>query len=138
MVKRVSVYVSDFGAERLEKEATLGPQAIWKEQDEQEARERSEAASDEDPETARELEEVRLRKYELEKFSYYFAVAECDNLSTANTLYDQLNGIEVGYSSVQLDLRYDNCMSVRRLMCFTAATNGHCVIFARIDSFLTM
>lgn len=107
-MKGVVVYVSDFGKERLEQEATLGPQAIW--QQEQQNREHDgqvddavDAVADED--ISKELADVQLRKYELEKLSYYFAIAECDDLSTANVLYDQLNGIEVGYSSVQLDLR---------------------------------
>lgn len=102
------MYVSDFGKERLELEATMGPQALWKQDDDEEQQQASSSVGqDGNGEAANELNEVRLRKYELEKLSYYFAIAECDNLSTANTLYDQLNNIEVGYSSVQLDLRYN-------------------------------
>ena len=100
VVQRVTVYVSDFGAKRLEEEAKFGPQGLWQTNANDDEDDASDAA-----EEAAEPNDVKLRQYELEKLRYYFAIAICDSVSTANTLYDQLNGAEVGHSSVQLDLR---------------------------------
>ena len=35
-----------------------------------------------------DLDEVLLRKYELSRLRYYFAIAECDSVDTANKLYE--------------------------------------------------
>ena len=47
-----------------------------------------------------------LRKYELAKLKYYFAVVECDSVETASILYDRMDGIEFEHSSVAFDLRF--------------------------------
>ncbi len=49
---------------------------------------------------------VALRKYELSKLRYYFAIAECDTTETANILYEQLDGVELEHSSMVFDLRF--------------------------------
>jgi len=50
------------------------------------------------------FDEVALRRYELRKLRYYFAVADCDSARTANLLYEELDGVEVESSSMVLDL----------------------------------
>jgi len=50
------------------------------------------------------FDEVALRKYELSKLRYYFAVAECDSARTANMLYEELDGVEMEASSMVFDL----------------------------------
>lgn len=37
---------------------------------------------------------VGLRKYEKERLRYYFAVVDCDNAYTANSIYEQTDGTE--------------------------------------------
>ena len=105
VVKHVTVYVSDFGAKRLEDEAKFGPQGLWQGKGNDDNDNDNNNDNSDPAEEAAEPDDVKLRQYELEKLSYYFAIAICDSVSTANTLYDQLNGTEVGHSSVQLDLR---------------------------------
>ena len=41
-----------------------------------------------------EMDQKRLRMYERSKLRYYFAVVECDNVSTASNLYAQCDGLE--------------------------------------------
>eukprot|EP01032_Pedospumella_encystans_P010090 gene10090-11822_t len=50
------------------------------------------------------FDEVALRKYELSKLRYYFAVAECDSARTANMLYEELDGVEMESSAMVFDL----------------------------------
>ena len=52
------------------------------------------------------FDEVALRAYELSKLKYYFAVAELCSVETAETLMAQLDGVELGHSSMVFDLRY--------------------------------
>lgn len=58
-----------------------------------------------DPFTKAEFNE-KLRKYELERFKYYFAIAECDSAKTAQTLYDECDGVEFSRTANMMDLRF--------------------------------
>jgi len=52
------------------------------------------------------LDMTALREYELAKLRYYFAVAELDSVATAESLYQQLDGVELEHSSMAFDLRF--------------------------------
>ena len=51
------------------------------------------------------FDEVKLRDYELNKLRYYFAIAECDSVETANVLYEQLDGVELEHSSMVFNMK---------------------------------
>eukprot|EP01035_Chromulina_nebulosa_P017274 gene17274-22808_t len=51
------------------------------------------------------IDEERLRSYELRKLKYYFAIAETDSSETSDILRNNLDGIELEHSSMVLDLR---------------------------------
>lgn len=53
-----------------------------------------------------DIDEVALREYELSKLRYYFAIAECDSLETANILYEELDDVELQDSAMALELRF--------------------------------
>ncbi|ETL84972.1 hypothetical protein L917_15366 [Phytophthora nicotianae] len=48
----------------------------------------------------------KLRKYELQKLRYYYAIVTCDSVKTASTIFDQCDQLEYETSSNVLDLRY--------------------------------
>ncbi|CAI5716706.1 unnamed protein product [Hyaloperonospora brassicae] len=48
----------------------------------------------------------KLRKYELQKLRYYYAIVTCDSVKTASAIFDQCDQLEYETSSNVLDLRY--------------------------------
>ena len=60
------------------------------------------AAKAEDPAVANE----RMRQYERDRMRYYYAVVECDTVTTAQALYDLCDGSEFEQSGSVFDLRY--------------------------------
>jgi NUC153 domain len=92
-IEKVSIYPSEFGKERMQKEAIEGPALD----------------SEKLPETSngnREVDTTSLRKYQLERLRYYYAVIVCTSVSTANALYKALDGAELGSTANLLDLRF--------------------------------
>ena len=177
-VKKVTIYLSDFGQSRMELEQAKGPQWIWSHEQNDDDEEptddadssgsesdyvdedEDELANDEvspdagggdfhrrpgsvglvvDPsffssnatiedddkddddkrvskskgrrgrltaEAKKEQAAVALRAYELSRLRYYFAVADCDTVETADALYSALDGVELEHSSMAFDLRF--------------------------------
>jgi len=97
IIKSVTVYPSEYGAQRIEQEIIKGPAILWDE----ELKEK-----DKLKDTSDSFHPEKLRAYELSKLKYYFAVIDCDNEKTASVLYDQCDGMELESSSTIMDLRF--------------------------------
>ncbi|KAJ1647507.1 pre-rRNA-processing protein esf1 [Coemansia erecta] len=121
-VLSVKIYPSEFGKERMSKEAVEGPpHEIF-------AKHKKKSSSDSDPENTdsdtdsgtdsdtdlikeqvadnEEFNQIALRKYELERLRYYYAVVECDAVETAHAIYKQCDGAEYEASANFFDLRF--------------------------------
>lgn len=129
-VKRVSVYQSEFGKERLEREQMEGPpkeifQKKPKEEEEEEedsesdSEDGSEEGSEDDEEVeeqikkellqeddGKEYDNAALRQYQLERLRYYYAVMECSDKETARHIYEATDGTEYLSSANFFDLRF--------------------------------
>ncbi|KAJ1964857.1 pre-rRNA-processing protein esf1 [Dipsacomyces acuminosporus] len=118
----VKIYPSEFGKERIANEAINGPpREIFGESNDKHKTQKdgglSDESSDDDDdeevdlikeqvEDNEEFDQVALRKYELEKMRYYFAVIECDSVETARAVYNHCDGTEYEASANFFDLRF--------------------------------
>lgn len=109
-IKRVAVYPSDYGLERMAKEAMQGPQGIWRNTDRRKSNdEDSEDESEDDDAADGEVHPARLRLYERSKLRWYYAVVECDSAETANMLYEECDGLELMKSECFNPIMHDCC-----------------------------
>ncbi|KKA27898.1 hypothetical protein TD95_004993 [Thielaviopsis punctulata] len=126
-VLRVSVYPSEFGKERMQREELEGPpkeifKAAPKIDDINDKNNNNDDDDDEELDSDAEDEKIKkellkeatdqdfdsdaLRGYQLDRLRYFYAVMECSDAATAKALYDQTDGTEYLSSSNFLDLRF--------------------------------
>ncbi|KAL6044046.1 pre-rRNA-processing protein esf1 [Balamuthia mandrillaris] len=103
VISSVTIYPSQFGKEREQKELQYGPQGVWKDE-KKDSDSEEEAENGGEGQSAIDLE--KLRRYELDKLKYYFAVVECDSAQTALSIYQQCDGMEFERTGNILDLRF--------------------------------
>ncbi|KAL2262260.1 hypothetical protein VTK26DRAFT_1942 [Humicola hyalothermophila] len=126
-IEKVSIYPSEFGKERMQREELEGPpREIFKKakdsDDEEDSDDSTSDSDDEDDSSEDSDEEVKkellqegndqdfdsdaLRTYQLERLRYYYAVVICSDKNTAHKLYEATDGSEYLSSSNFLDLRF--------------------------------
>ncbi|KAG8369515.1 hypothetical protein BUALT_Bualt14G0021600 [Buddleja alternifolia] len=96
-IMSVAVYPTDLGLKRMEEEDVHGPIGLC------DADEENEHDDDGDND---EINDKKLRAYELNRLRYYYAVVECDSSATADYLYKNCDGVEIERSANKLDLRF--------------------------------
>ncbi|KAI6859564.1 hypothetical protein KC323_g6560 [Hortaea werneckii] len=125
-VEKVTVFPSEFGRERLEKEELEGPpreifassaRAQDDIEDEESGARSSDEEEDEDEKIRKQLlsnqadeggefDTAKLRQYQLERLRYYYAVIETDSKPAAKALYDSMDGREYLTTANFFDLRF--------------------------------
>lgn len=121
-IKNVTIYPSEFGKEQMQKEEIEGPpKELFKSKkindQDSESDEELDLTNKEDLEkAARKLYEEddgeedydskALRKYQLQRLRYYYAVVNCDSVGTAKNIYDNCDGSEYESTANIFDLRY--------------------------------
>ncbi|KAF7521927.1 hypothetical protein G7054_g12287 [Neopestalotiopsis clavispora] len=120
-IEKVSIYPSEFGKERMQREELEGPpKEIFKKkaQDGDESSDDSEDDSedDEDDEDIKkdliqegddqDFDSDALRTYQLDRLRYYYAVVVCSDEVTAENIYKAVDGTEYQSSSNFMDLRF--------------------------------
>ncbi|KAJ5908889.1 hypothetical protein N7495_001571 [Penicillium taxi] len=117
-VLKVAVYPSEFGKERMEREEIEGPpRAIFaSKKEEDESEEEEELDSDEEEEEIKksmlktddgeEFNSTQLRRYQLERLRYYYAVLTFSSKDAAKHVYDLVDGAEYLSSANFFDLRF--------------------------------
>ncbi|CAG8807863.1 20829_t:CDS:2, partial [Dentiscutata erythropus] len=107
IIHSVKIYPSEFGKERLVKETLEGPpKEIFMPADnnseDEEINEKTIIKCD----TGEEFDQEALRKYQLERLKYYYAVVDCDTVENARYIYQQCDGAEFESTANVFDLRF--------------------------------
>ena len=127
-VLKVEIYPSEFGMKEMAKENEQGPdkqiftsEAIvqksedlmdknikkdQKNENEEQEEENEEEENVENDSSNEGFDPVELRKYELKKLKYYYAVVYCDSVQTASSLYNECDGLEIERTQSFLDMRF--------------------------------
>lgn len=118
-VSKVAVYPSEFGKERMEKEEIEGPpkEIFAKSKDgEENGEDEEELDSDEEEEeikksmlksdSGEEFNSTQLRRYQLERLRYYYAILTFSSKDVAKHVYDLVDGAEYLSSANFFDLRF--------------------------------
>ena len=111
-VLKVEIYPSEYGMKEMAKENKEGPdkeifnsEAIVKTGNDKE--EEAEEDEEEEIDSSNEgFDPIELRKYELKKLKYYYAVVYCDSAETANLLYTECDGLEIERTQSFMDMRF--------------------------------
>lgn len=131
-IANVAVHPSKFGLERLAKEAVMGPLVMSKDdlqvvenakknmaaakEDEKDDDgsdssdssddSASEYSGDDEKESRKWKEQLALRKYEEDRMKYFYAVVEFEDVKSADSVYEQCDGVEYAQSGRAFDLRF--------------------------------
>eukprot|EP00124_Ichthyophonus_hoferi_P000985 Ihof_evm17s43 gene=Ihof_evmTU17s43 len=117
-VLKVSVFPSEFGKKRMEDEDKYGPSVLRRNGAKEEEEEEDEEEEDDEIDSRRasykpishdqglDFDPEALRKYQLERMRYFYAVVECDSVETASQIYKECDGQEYLNSGVLFDLRF--------------------------------
>jgi hypothetical protein len=120
-IHKISIYQSEFGKERMEREELEGPpKEIFARKDQEvEEEEDSEGDFEDDEEEdqkikkdllkedeGKEFDGAALRQYQLERLRYYYAVIVCSDNDTAQKIYEATDGTEYLSSANFIDLRF--------------------------------
>ena len=127
-VLKVEIYPSEFGMKEMAKENEQGPDKqiftseaiVQKSEDlmdknikkdqkneyEEQEEENEEEENVENDSSNEGFDPVELRKYELKKLKYYYAVVYCDSVQTASSLYNECDGLEIERTQSFLDMRF--------------------------------
>ena len=131
-IRRVSVYPSEFGKERMEREEMEGPpkevfakkipkqlekplsnpeevkqledEQLEEDEDEDEDERIRKSILKEDE--GEEFDSAKLRRYQLERLRYYYAVLTCSSNSIAEAIYNAVDGTEYLTTANFFDLRF--------------------------------
>lgn len=104
-VLSVRVYPSEFGKERIAREEKEGPPVeVFKKkiENEEDVNERTIHETGD----GADYDEDALRKYQLERLRYYYAIVECDTAEAAAHIYNELEGTELERSANVFDLSF--------------------------------
>ncbi|KAI4283654.1 MAG: hypothetical protein L6R38_002016 [Xanthoria sp. 2 TBL-2021] len=126
-IQKISIYPSEFGKERIQREEMEGPpkeifshSKMHSEPEEQESEFEDQdddgSGPEEDDEqikksllqeeTSQDFDSAKLRRYQLERLRYYYAVLICSSPSVARTIYEAVDGTEYLTTANFFDLRF--------------------------------
>jgi hypothetical protein len=111
LVTKVEIYPSLFGLEQMKNDTLYGPPKEVFVDDEEVAKKqkKKKKKATEDPleiEEEQVFDQDQLRKYEIQKMKYYYAVIHCNTKATAEKLYNEYNNFEFELTNIRLNLAF--------------------------------
>ncbi|XP_047533514.1 ESF1 homolog [Vanessa atalanta] len=100
LIHHVTIYPSEYGLKRMQEEELRGPIELTEKVDEEYL---SDDGGNEEGST---YHMEKLRRYQLNRLKYYYAVVECDSVTTSDKLYSECDGMEYESSATKLDMRF--------------------------------
>lgn len=107
-ILKVTIYLSNYGKKMIELEKEGPPDALQIDQSAPK-KEELKLLKLKDIENFEEkdvADPASLRRYELNKLKYYYAIVDCSTKELAEHIYNELNDFELELSSMKLDLRF--------------------------------
>ncbi|CAB4253758.1 similar to Saccharomyces cerevisiae YDR365C ESF1 Nucleolar protein involved in pre-rRNA processing [Maudiozyma barnettii] len=115
-ISRISIYPSEFGKERMQREEVEGPpKELFQKKKSKKNGPKDEEESDDDigikdlyeeGDADKDFDRKALRQYQLERLRYYYAVVYCNNIETASSIYQNCDGTEFESTANMFDLRF--------------------------------
>ncbi|CAI4057404.1 hypothetical protein SUVZ_02G4770 [Saccharomyces uvarum] len=118
-IERISVYPSEFGKERMQREEVEGPpkELFQRKKQDKASKKKNTDDSDsdidigikdlyEEGDADKDVDSRALRQYQLDRLRYYYAVVDCSDISTARAIYENCDGTEYESTANMFDLRY--------------------------------
>lgn len=106
-VIKVEIYPSEFGIKEQQKELEEGPdKKIYNDYNKSNSDEEEDNNLQMNHKDEEGFNQIELRKYELKKLKYYYAVITCDSIKTASELYNQCDGMEIERTQSFIDMRF--------------------------------
>ena len=109
-IQKIAIYPSEFGKERMQREEIEGPP---KELFQSKKSKKNDKDDDEinvesiyEEGDAEDYDSKALRRYQLERLRYYYAVVYCSDIRTAESIYQNCDGTEYESTANVFDLRY--------------------------------
>ncbi len=104
IVKKVQIFPSLYGIEQMKNDVLYGPPKDLFQTEEQPKK--SKRKEDDDEENADAFDQKALRKYELDKMKYFYAVVHFNSGQTAERIYNEYNDYEFELSNIRLNLSF--------------------------------
>ena len=102
-VKSVRIYKSLFGKTRMAEEEKLGPKEL---RGIVEPTNEKLFSENDDVKDLDKKAMERVRKYQISRLKYFYAVVDFDSVCSANTVYNACDGVEYELSATRFDLRF--------------------------------
>jgi hypothetical protein len=104
-VHKVEILPSLYGLEQMKKDTLYGPPKELFDAEPKKTKKKSKKG-DELSDEGEAFDQEELRRYEINKMKYFYAVIHCNTEETARKLYDEYNDYEFELSNIRLNLSF--------------------------------